>query len=591
MAKCYTKAQRDLIASLQYQNKKLARRIEEYESDPLFTRIKEEYEKKLAAIHASYEKRIQELSQKLGRAERKLERIGREWLKVVGDVEAEKDRELEKKDKEIERLQEKAREKASEKKTVLREATTLREQVHDLEDEIKKLRGRLDMDFTNSSTPSSRTQFRPPVKNGREPSGKKPGAQEGHEGHRRPKLEPTMQPVLIEAPDEIVNDPSWYVEKDRDGNPKMMKKTIVSARIAVDVVEYHAYVYRNRVTKNTYHAPLPGNHPTVEIEYDDSVKALAFLLNTHMNVSIQKTQEFLDYASEGHLREKGKGLSTGWINGLSKEFSMKTEADRRNTFNALINAPVLYYDFTNSLENGKYRQVLVVTDKERVLYLAREHKGHKGLAGSPVELNKGTHVHDYDHTFMSYSLYHQLCLAHDFRDLKGAEEIAPEYTWIAKMRDLVARLMDAQADNAGGIPAQTSSALRKEYDGILALAAKEYYDIPPSTYAAKGYNLFVKLRDQKEHELRFLDNPGVDCTNNVSERLGRSFKTGLRAQGTFREGPGSKEHNRSMQHRCDSLSDIETTRMQGGNVLTRVKEVFGRPKPPGPKARAAESCC
>lgn len=591
MSRCYTKAQRDLIASLQYQNRELARRVEKYESDPLFVRIREEYEKKLAAICASYEKQIRELSQELRRAGRKLERTGREWMEVVGDVEMEKDRELGKKDREIERLLEKARKKASEKKTVLREATELREKVHDLEDEIKKLRGRLGMDFTNSSTPSSRTQFRTPVKNGREPSGKKPGAQEGHEGHRRPRLEPTMPPILVEAPEDILDDPSWYIEKDRDGNPKVMKKTIVSARLAVDVVEYHAYVYRNRGTKKTYHAPLPGNLPTVEIEYDDSVRALAFLLNTHMNVSLQKTQEFLDYASEGHLRENGKGLSTGWINGLSEEFSMKTEADRKNTFNALINAPVLYYDFTNSLENGRYRQVLVVTDKERALYLAREHKGHKGLEGSPVELNKGTHVHDYDHTFLSYSLYHQLCLAHDFRDLKGAAEIAPEYKWTAKMRDLVARLMDAQADNPGGIPAQTCSAFRKEYDGILALAAKEYYDIPPSTYAAKGYNLFVKLRDQKEHELRFLDNPGVDCTNNISERLGRSFKTGLRAQGTFREGPGSREHNRSMQHRCDSLSDIETTRMQGGNVWTRVKEVFGRPMPPKPKAVEEESCC
>lgn len=112
----------------------------------------------------------------------------------------------------------------------------------------------------------------------------------------------------------------------------------------------------------------------------------------------------------------------------------------------------------------------------------------------------------------------------------------------------------------------------------LELAAREYEDNPPPVYARKGYNLFLKLRDQKEHELRFLDNPDVDCTNNVSERLARSFKTGLRAQGTFREGPNSREHNRSMRYRCDSLSDIETTRMQGGNVWQRAREVFKRPK-------------
>ena len=240
-------------------------------------------------------------------------------------------------------------------------------------------------------------------------------------------------------------------------------------------------------------------------------------------------------------------------------------------------APVLYYDFTNSLENGKYRQVLVVTDKERVLYFAREHKGHEGLKNSPVELNRGIHVHDFDKTFLHYSLYHQLCLAHDLRDLKGAAEVAPEYTWIGKMRDLIVRLIKAWQDAEDRkVPKETADALEKEYDELLALAAQEYYDCPPSSYAQKGYNLFVKLRDQKEHELRFLRDSRVDFCNNVSERFGRSFKTGLNAKGTFREGPESKIHNRSMQFHCDSLSDIETTRAQGGNVWTRAREVFKR---------------
>ena len=573
----YTSAQRDMIASLQYQVKALTRRVEELESDPEYVRLKADYEERMARMRSDYERQIRSISEELRRTRRDLERVGHRWMEVVGDVEAEKERELAERDKVIAGLREKCERKASERRVTLDEVTSLRKKVYDLEDEVKKLRGRLNMDFTNSSTPSSRTQFRTVVKNGREPSGKAPGAQAGHEGHRRPVLQPTQPPVVIDAPADIQSDPHWYVETDADGNPKMAKKTIVSARLAVDVIEYRTPIYRNRDTKETYHAPLPGNLPTVEIEYDDSVKALAFLLNTHMNVPIRKTQEFLDYASEGHLRADGRGLSTGWINGLSREFSMKTEADRRATFNALVNAPVLYYDFTNSLENGKYRQVLVVTDKERALYLAREQKGHKGLEGSPVELNHGIHVHDYDHTFMSYSNYHQLCLAHDSRDLKGAAEIAPEYTWLAKMRDLVVRLMKTGHGPAGeGASEEVKKDLRGEYDELLRLAAREYHDRPPSTYARKGYNLFVKLRDQKEHELRFLDNPGVDSTNNVSERLGRSFKMGLRAQGTFREGPGSKKHNRSTQYRCDSLSDIETTKMQGGNVWKRARAVFER---------------
>ena len=573
----YSKAQCDLIASLQCQVKALTRRIEELESDPGYARLIKEHEEQLAKLRADFEKKINTLSRELSKTRKELERVGHRWMDVVGDVEAEKDRELSIKEKEIASLKGKVEKKASEKRAVQEEAVSLREKIHDLEDEVKKLKGRLNMDFTNSSMPSSRTPFRAAVQNGREPTGKNPGAQPGHKGHRRPELQPTQPPIVIEAPADIRENGRWYIENDADGNPKMVKKTVVSARLVVDVIEYRAYIYRNRDTKETYHAPFPGNLPTVELEYDDSVKALAFLLNTHMNVSLKKTQEFLDYASEGHLRSGGKGLSTGWINGLSREFSIKTEKDRKNAFDALINASVLYYDFTNSLENGKYRQVLVVTDKERALYFAREHKGHNGLKDSPVELNHGIHVHDYDHTFLSYSDYHQLCLAHDYRHLKGAAEIAPEYTWITKMKDLVGRMMKARSESTDEkVSSEKKAEFKKEYDEILQLAEKEYDDTPPSVYARKGYNLFVKLRDQKEHELRFLEHPEVDFTNNVSERLARSFKGGLRSQGTFREGPKSEEHNRSMQYRCDSLSDLETTRMQGGNVWTRAREVFKR---------------
>lgn len=202
----YTKAQRDLIASLQYQEKTLARRVRELESDPEYVRLQKEHQEKLGKIHATYEKRIKELTESLRRAENSLEKTGRRWMDVIGDVEAEKDREIAKKEKEIERLNETIRKKVSERKELLREVTALREKVYDLEDEIKKLRARLGMDFTNSSTPSSRTSFRAPVKNSREATGRKPGAQAGHEGHRRPELRPTRPPIVIEAPEDILDD-------------------------------------------------------------------------------------------------------------------------------------------------------------------------------------------------------------------------------------------------------------------------------------------------------------------------------------------------------------------------------------------------
>ena len=71
----------------------------------------------------------------------------------------------------------------------------------------------------------------------------------------------------------------------------------------------------------------------------------------------------------------------------------------------------------------------------------------------------------------------------------------------------------------------------------------------------------------------------IDCHNNVSERLARRFKTGLRAQVSFREGTESQVHNRSTMYRCDCLSFIEITKMQGRDVWKQVREVFRGPMP------------
>ena len=43
----------------------------------------------------------------------------------------------------------------------------------------------------------------------------------------------------------------------------------------------------------------------------------------------------------------------GMINGLSKEFSTKTEAEQKRAFADLLLSPVMNADFTNAKVNGK----------------------------------------------------------------------------------------------------------------------------------------------------------------------------------------------------------------------------------------------
>lgn len=62
----------------------------------------------------------------------------------------------------------------------------------------------------------------------------------------------------------------------------------------------------------------------------------------------------------------------------------------------------MYTDFTASKVNGENKAAMVCTDGKHTLYFARDHKGHKGIQGTPVEDYQFTLVHGHDTTFLSY---------------------------------------------------------------------------------------------------------------------------------------------------------------------------------------------
>ena len=66
--------------------------------------------------------------------------------------------------------------------------------------------------------------------------------------------------------------------------------------------------------------------------------------------------------------------------------------------------------------------------------------------------------------------------------------------------------------------------LERRYDKIPELAEKEYEDDLPTKYYRDGYNLFLRLREYKESELRFLHDMRVPSNNSICERLARIYK-------------------------------------------------------------------
>ena len=183
--------------------------------------------------------------------------------------------------------------------------------------------------------------------------------------------------------------------------------------MSVQVIEYTTKEYRNRKTGARVHAAFPEGYVN-EVNYDGTVKALAFLLGNECNVSHGKIRKLISELTDGEIT-----LSDGMINGLCEEFSAKTGTEKKEIICRLMTSPVMNADFTNARVNGSGAQVLVLASpsEDVALYIGREKKGHEGIKGTPLENYVGIVVHDHDLTFYNYGQGHQECIQHDCRYL------------------------------------------------------------------------------------------------------------------------------------------------------------------------------
>lgn len=542
-------------SALQIRLKAAQRRIESLENGQALVNLKKEYARDMRFN----ERQISRLKKELGQANARIVTVRKNWSEVMDDVYAETDRKLREKDRYIEKLEKRILEVERQRDAALDKVSEKQKELYavlsELEDEKgknRKLTAQINRDYENSSKPSSDKPLRKKINNNRKKTEKRPGGQPGHTGHRRRCFQPTQEPVFIEAPEEIIENPDYYT------TGKVIRKQVVDIHMNVDVMEYRAFEYRRHSNGSRYHAPFPEGVRD-DVNYGSSVKAFAFCLNNYCNVSIRRTGEFLEEITDGKVR-----LSAGAINGLGKKFSMNTAQERKEIFTKLLACDVMHTDNTTSRVNGSGKSVLICAQGELCLYFLRDSKGHEGVKGTPVEFFQGTLVHDHDRTFYAYGSSHQECLAHVLRYLKNSMDNEPELKWNRKMHSFLENMIHEYKQADGKLSQERINQIRTEYDEILKLACREYEYVPPSDYYREGFNLQKRLREYRESHLYFLEHPQVEYTNNLSERGLRKFKRKQKQAVTFR----SQEN---AGYFCDALSIIETNRLQGGSVYQTVK--------------------
>lgn len=554
--------------SLSYRLKAAERELADFRSGEAYVKLRAEYE----AIIRSQQATIKKLQKERDSFSFSRKEITRQWMDVLEDVQKEHEKEVKKYKKNITELldmvvslKKRIAELDEKRKELLEKYYETAVKLQDAQGVILKLTAQVNHNYENSSMPSSKCIGRKKIMNNREKTGKKPGGQKGHPHHPRKPMKPDK--VVEIQTEEKFKDSSRYVPT---GN--IVSRQTVGIAIVPVVTEYHALEFYDKKKGRHTHSAFPAG-VVDDVNYDVSMKAVLFLLNSRCSVSLEKTAQFVCDITDGALSP-----SVGMISGLCQEFSLKSKAEQDSLYKALLDAPVMHVDGTVARVNGDNNSVVVCSNGCATMYFARESKGHAGIKGTPVETYGGILIHDHEACFYSYGSDHQECMVHIERCLKDSIENEKNLTWNKQMLALIQEMIHENNMAVEGVADEKIAAFEARYDAIVQTATKEYEDEPPSDYYKDGYNLYLRMVKYKHNHLLFLSNPLVEPDNNLCERKARVLKGKINQAISLR----SFEH---LVYFCECLSVLDHFATDnGGNLYKSVQEVFSREKPAKAKA-------
>ena len=173
----------EYITSLEYRLKAANSKIAAFESGEKYIQMKAEYEKEICRLL----KRIVELEKAIAREHANAVDNRNKWFQVMEDVQKECQREIARLSKALKDMEKRALQAEKDLDDAKDKITSQRHDIYRLGTELEeekgknlKLTAQLHHDYENSSIPSSMTITKKKIPNGREKTGKKPGAQPGH---------------------------------------------------------------------------------------------------------------------------------------------------------------------------------------------------------------------------------------------------------------------------------------------------------------------------------------------------------------------------------------------------------------------------
>lgn len=440
------------------------------------------------------------------------------------------------------------------------------EEVDNLNAKIKRLEARLNIDSTNSGTPTSKLPIgKNIIQNNREKSEKSKGAQPNHEQH---KLEHFKEDEITE-----------FIEHKLEKCPHCQGELTEKNTVISDVLDITITVTKTRNLIHNYKCNCCHKYVTANdqlsrgVTYGDNINSIALSMMNEANTPLNKVTSFFNGITNNDVN-----LCEGYLIKLQKRYAKKLESFKMDLSNKIITLPRVFWDDTvckfgtekpeegydekdleylnkNEDKTNKNRQGVIrfYGDDNWALLIGHRKKDEKSIDDDGIlALLPESCVVMHDHLLLNYSDKYNFknaeCNEHTKRYLKKNMDIFPDHNWAKEMRKLLINTNKRKLELINNkITSFTDSELEElstTYDKIIENGYSENNKVSLTYIKDKNdeLNLIERLEKFKENHLLFAYDFSVEFSNNTSERGLRQVKRKLAVSFMFKNANRMKDY-------------------------------------------------
>lgn len=314
-----------------------------------------------------------------------------------------------------------------------KQVSEMNDTIRELNQTIKELKEQLNKNSKNSSKPPSSDGLKkPPVNKNRslrQKSGKKQGAQKGHDGTC---LSVVADPDFVES--HMHSDCVCCPYHDSCLDKACIKETRheIDAEVVVNVTAHQLVVVSNCPLHNCEKAGSFPSDIKATVQYGKNLQSMVVAFNTVGAVSINRTHEIL--SSVFNIP-----LSTGTIKNMVTQCADVLKPTYKKICHAVMNLGLIHCDETGTRVDGKTWWVHDVSDMDYTYLSIQKKRGHLGMDAIGILPSfHGIAVHDCWASYWKYpDVEHAVCCAHLLHELNGIIENYPEQTWAPQFKELL----------------------------------------------------------------------------------------------------------------------------------------------------------